>query len=319
MKNICIIGVGNLGYRHYQALLKIDFDTAVYLVDPNIRTIESTIQGTRYSNPNIKSVRLLTTINELPDSIDLAIIATNSDVRASVTKQLVKSKRVLYILFEKVLFQKMEDYQLIRGILTGNGIKAWVNCPLRMYPYYQEIRKDIDSKPVRCKVNGWDLACNSIHFVDLVEWLSGGKLDHIVTNNLGNLIIESKRKGFIEITGELVCQFNDGSSLSMTSIPGAEVARCIEIRSENCNFEINELDNRCKKIYDNQIEEREIRPLYQSELTNLVAKKIIFHQKCELVTYNDSMQQHTKLIEAFKKHIENINVEYIIEGSVPVT
>lgn len=319
MKNICIIGVGNLGYRHYQALLSIDFDAAIYLVDPNITTVESTVKNTEYINPKVKKVCLLSGIGELPDNIDLVILATNSDVRAAVTKQLVESKSVLYILFEKVLFQKTSEYQEINNLLSQHGIKAWVNCPLRMYPYYREIRKDIDNMPVICRVTGWDIACNTIHFVDLVEWLSGGKLNLVVTENLSNSIIESKRKGFIEFAGELLCEFSGGSTLRMVVSPGGKQERIIEIVTENVQYELDEIKKQCRKIQGYQLAEYEIRPLYQSELSNLVAKEIIFQQQCELVSYVDSMQQHTKLIEAFKKHIERVNSEYIVDGGVPVT
>ena len=156
--------MGNLGYRHYQALLNIDFDAAIYLVDPNIIKIEPTIKNTEYSNPKVKKVHLIAGISDLPDTIDLVILSTNSDVRARVTKQLVESKRVLHILFEKVLFQKTSEYQEVKDLLSRQGIKAWVNCPLRLYPYYQEIRKEINSRSIHCKVAGWDIACNTIHF-----------------------------------------------------------------------------------------------------------------------------------------------------------
>ena len=51
----------------------------------------------------------------------------------------------------------------------------------------------------------------------------------------------------------------------------------------------------------------------QSELTNLIAKEILFHNQCILTSYNESAKQHRVLLEAFTEHSENIlgrKIEY---------
>ncbi|MGD8567772.1 MAG: Gfo/Idh/MocA family oxidoreductase [Gammaproteobacteria bacterium] len=319
MKNICIIGVGNLGYRHYQALMNIDFDAHLFLVDTNINAVKSTINSDNYKNPRIKKLWLLSGIDELPNTIDVVIISTNSDVRAHITKQLIENKCVKYILFEKVLFQKISDYHEINDLLSKYGIGAWVNCPLRLYPYYQEIRKWYNDKNIRCEAFGWDIACNTIHFVDLVEWLSHEKLERVVTDSLDNLIIESKRKGFIEVTGELRCEFSGGSTLNMTTSEDYIGHRKLVIATDTDLLEVDETTRKCKKIQEGKSEEYDIKPLYQSELSNFVVKDIIYKHQCQLVSYHESMRQHLMLLIAFKEYLESVSNDYIVNDCVPVT
>lgn len=320
MKNICVVGIGNLGLRHYQALLNVDFDVALFLVEPVATALSSAKNHFDITNDKIKVVRFLQNIRDLSDDMDLAVIATNSDVRAQVTKDLVSARNVSRILFEKVLFQATEEYLEIGELLTEHSIQAWVNCPRRLYPYYQDIKNRLNNKPIFYGVNGWEPACNSIHFVDHMEWLTGETLAAVNTAKLEKKILESKRKGFVELVGELELEFSGGSRLVMKSPVEGKIIRDIEISNNQYKFELDELNNICKQTNSDGLKKKyEIRPLYQSELTNLVAKEMIFRNTSALVSYENSSRQHLKLLDAFKKHIYAVNKTYIKNNRVPIT
>ena len=112
MKNIALIGVGQLGSRHLQALAKIDIPVILQIVDPNTDSLKLA-QG-KYleipKNHNIHSIDFLTKIDELTANLDLCIIATNSDVRFKVFQELVSKKKVPYIVFEKIVFQSEKQF-----------------------------------------------------------------------------------------------------------------------------------------------------------------------------------------------------------------
>ena len=61
------------------------------------------------------------------------------------------------------------------------------------------------------KINGnggnWGLACNAIHFIDLV---SGGLGEFIIIDNSGLEAWFSVREGFYEVTGKLVANYSKG-------------------------------------------------------------------------------------------------------------
>ena len=71
-----------------------------------------------------------------------------------------------------------------------------------MDKWHQELRNAIGSNQVKVYVgnNFRGLACNSVHFLDLVLWWSDEKLVSVDTSCLDITWFESKRPGFFEIT-----------------------------------------------------------------------------------------------------------------------
>ena len=57
------------------------------------------------------------------------------------------------------------------------------------------------------------MASNCIHYFDLVEWWTNGRLEKINNKKL-NKWFESKRKGFYDIHGEILAEFSNGTILS---------------------------------------------------------------------------------------------------------
>jgi hypothetical protein len=58
-----------------------------------------------------------------------------------------------------VVFQKEEDFVAVKKLIDDKNIKAWVNCPRRMWPFYQQLREKLkEAIMVDLKVKGsnWD-------------------------------------------------------------------------------------------------------------------------------------------------------------------
>ena len=82
MKKILISGAGQIGSRHLQGLMKLNFPSKIYVVDPSIKSLalsESRLKEVKNIAPFID----VSFFSELPKlgKIDLAIIATTSDIR----------------------------------------------------------------------------------------------------------------------------------------------------------------------------------------------------------------------------------------------
>jgi threonine dehydrogenase-like Zn-dependent dehydrogenase len=117
--NIAIIGAGQLGSRHLQGLKLAGLEMNIFVMDVNDDSLQ--IAKQRYEqapdNDKIRGLQLCKSISQLPPEIDLAIIATGSLVRASVTKELLKTSQVKNIVFEKVLFPAIHEYEQIENLL----------------------------------------------------------------------------------------------------------------------------------------------------------------------------------------------------------
>ena len=61
----------------------------------------------------------------------------------------------------------------------------------------------------------WGLACNAIHFIDLVSWWTGSTVNDVDCQGLEDWL-PSKRPGYQEVFGSIMVNFCGGSSLELS-------------------------------------------------------------------------------------------------------
>lgn len=178
MYKIALIGAGQIGSRHLQALALTKIPVSVEVVGRSSQSLVKAkerfeqIQGTGF----VKNVKYFQTMKSLSNLIDIAIIATNADVRRKVIEELIQYKKTRFLLLEKVVFQSVQDFQEIIELLKINQVKAWVNCRQRMCTFYQEVQKHLgNGERIIYEIQGgnWGMGCNSIHSIDLISFVSG--------------------------------------------------------------------------------------------------------------------------------------------------
>jgi hypothetical protein len=323
--NIVIIGAGQLGSRHLQALALIKMKANIYVVDPIDESLR--ISELRYKEvvslndkSNISNkVIYLKDINDLPKEIDVAVIATTSKVRLDVIKQLVSHRCIKYMILEKFLFPKMDEYLICQDLLVKNNITTFVNCARRMWPFYQKLKTEfMYSNQLTYHVCGANLGigCNSIHFIDYLAWLSNCYDFKVDSSHLEQKIISSKRNGYIEFTGTLSANSNNGDLLTITSYENSDAPILIEIHSDNARCIINEKDGKAllsKKTNYWDWETIDFKTMYQSGLTHLAVEKLINTGTCDLVDYGSSMKLHQSILQSFLKHLEIVSGNKVSE------
>ena len=145
----------------------------------------------------------------------------------------------------------------------------------------------------------WGLACNSIHFIDLVAWWSSEELVSVDTSNLDHQWLESKRIGYFEITGELAVHFSGGTNLRLSSNETVKAQPIQVTFSDGVVWEINESAGTAlssnKKQLDGCIE-------LQSQMSGRLVDDILQRGKCDLPTFNESSEMHAVFIDAMLKH-----------------
>jgi predicted dehydrogenase len=167
----------------------------------------------------------LTSLNDVPEKIDIAIIATGASIRERVTAELLSVCSVQCLILEKVLFQQASSYERILDLIRSTGTRAWVNHPRRMFPHYRSLKKALRSTPAAPLVfqvtgTSWGLGCNALHLLDLISFLTDSPLLQVETNWIDPVIHDSKREGHIEFTGTLKATFGDDSHGTISSLPG---------------------------------------------------------------------------------------------------
>ena len=316
MHNIAIIGVGALGKRHLESVLKSKMELQVYAVDSNQEAVDTAVELSE------KRVIGGNNVNILPKEIDVAIIATSSAVRRVVFEQLVAHSTIKNIIFEKVLFQRKEDYFEVDRLLKQYSINAWVNCARREQSSYIALKKLIDEKKCftfHIEGGNWGLGCNGIHMLDLVQFLSGSRECNIDNLNLLPVIEESKRLGYKEIFGSVLGNCGKCQSFSITCYKDSTLPMHLELTGEDFRCVIMEGEQKILLMHqDNmwKVEEREFPISYQSQMTQGVVENILKTGNCNLPNYDEAMKLHLVYLEPLIKFFEEHGGE---KGLCPIT
>ncbi|OGN01602.1 MAG: hypothetical protein A3I26_00320 [Candidatus Yanofskybacteria bacterium RIFCSPLOWO2_02_FULL_43_10] len=314
MFNVYIIGAGQIGSRHFQALKRVKFPLSVTVVDPSEQSLA--VAKKRYEEmPKGRYRHEIKYLQEIDtgQKIDLIILATTSNVRAKIIKDVLKKNQVRYFILEKIVFNKKSDYYAVKNILSKSKIKAWVNLPRRIRPIYKKIKEQLIGRVVSVRGIGsqWGLACNAVHFLDLISYLTGDCDYTVDTHHLDKKISLSKRRGFLEIHGTLYANFKKGSRCELSSHTSGNAPLLIDISNDNIRYIIREPEGKywASNARDNwRWEEVSFRTPLVSETTTLIVENILTNGDCPLTSYEESIKTHLLLLEPLR-HFLNKNSE----------
>ncbi len=298
MKNVLLVGAGQLGSRYLQSIIKERLNCNIIVVDINKNSIK-TCKNIWIKNGGSTSSYKINWLSNLPNDIksyDLAIISTSSKDRASLIKIISSKANVKNWLLEKILAQSNDQLEIIKKAVISSE-KVYVNMSRRNMDWFKKIKSLIPKRPIRVEKIGtlWNLACNSLHFIDLVSWWTEESLISINTENLNNKWFESKRKGYFEVTGTMLAKFSNGSELVLKSLS----------EKANDTFKINILDKNFCNIY-----EHTGRAIFSngdiikgkldlhSEISGPTITKILTNKTCNLPTFKESFRSHSIFLES---------------------
>ena len=92
-KKIILIGCGNIGSRHLQAIIKINDVTSIEIVEPNVKAqklAKLRLNEIKY-NKSRKEFFWYKSLSAIKNESDLVVVATNSKGRVSLIKKLLNS------------------------------------------------------------------------------------------------------------------------------------------------------------------------------------------------------------------------------------
>lgn len=316
IKKILLIGCGEIGSRHLQALAKIELPVKIWVIDPNLNSLE--IGKKRFdeipTNTNIKSIKFEHHLPDNLDEVDLCIISTTSKIRFFILKQIAEKISCKNIIFEKVLFQIEEHFTEAEKIIENKGIKCWVNNFRREEKYWKDVRKYFADKGnfrLYYGKSDWRLCTNVIHIVDLISWLSNEMITKIDCSKLDEEIYESKRSGFIELTGIITGETSNNGTFeihAVKDIPDIEVE--FKISNQTTRLYVNEAKGEAilmKKENNWKPEMHKFYIRFQSEKTQEVVKSILDTGNCNLPTFKESANIHKLLLKNIMKHLNKIS------------
>jgi len=164
MVKVLIVGFGNMGCRHAQSLLGNKDKYEIHVVEPSAEAIQ--VNSGRIGAEK-GDIAFYDSIDDAPGNVDVAIVASSSNPRYGIVKNLL-NKGVKLFLLEKIVFQSIEQFDEIISIAENKGAKLYCNFVNRFFSVYNDIRTRIGSSNtlVNMTVYGGDfgLGCNaSLH------------------------------------------------------------------------------------------------------------------------------------------------------------
>ena len=299
---ICLIGLGNIGFRHLQSILKLKEISKIDVIDIKYDLIIK--NKIDYLNKNKSKINFYKSYIELRKKYDFCIISTNSDVRFNSLKNFYRYSYAKYLILEKFLFLKIKHYKDCEKFVLDNKIQAWINCPRRTYKVYKQISQDIKNKSklsIQCYGNKWNMASNCIHYIDLFSYFLKSHNFKYDLSGLHKKLYKSNKKNFIEYKGTIIASQAENPNNSITLkdknsyntfkmiIEYDDKKILIEETKENINV-ISSDFKRLNKSYDLE---------KQSNLTNIYIKNILTNGTCELPKLRDSINLHSDLFKNF--------------------
>jgi hypothetical protein len=323
MYNILIIGAGNIGSRHLQAFANASLSMQVHVVDPDKHSLE-VAAGRWKEAPNNKNapvkVDFYTSLDKIKETIDVAIIATSSAIRKKVFEELAGKIKLKYVVFEKFLFQSLEEYKMVDDLMQAHQISAWVNCPRRMYSVYSKIKSLLEGETrFECQITGsnWGLGCNSVHYLDLFSYLSGKNMFEVSDEFIDGEILTSKREGYIEFTGSLFGRDEDNNTFVITSYKKENCPVNIVLNTGSYSILIEEAGVNSKALIINKKKNYESELVnfsmpFQSQLTHQFVETLLKSGNCTLPTYKESRKLHESILSAFLKFLQTHSKNKVI-------
>lgn len=320
---IVVVGAGQLGSRYLQGLVPIPAPLNIVVVEPKDEAIATALQ--RWSEAGgEKSSHTLTTAGDLASlsgHIDLAIISTSSNSRLNVTRSLAERCEVRNWILEKML-SSCPDGLLGFSKLFADCPSVWVNLPRRLMEWHSAIRTVLAGEsPFYATIDdtGFGLLTNSIHYLDLVGWLSKSTAIDIDLELGRNGFFASTRAGYVECEGTFRATYSDGTIASVScsapmgrDTPSRDLA--IEIRGQQGCWSVDESNGLATGPHGKVIEGR---LLFQSEITAGLVRSILAGEGCSLPKLTDVLDLHEKILRAIQLRWEESPI--FPSKSAPVT
>lgn len=307
MYTILLAGAGNIGSRHLQGAKKSANDLDIWVYDLSEDALALSRERFEQIPENgVKQTHYVNSLDDVPRHIDVAIVATGSKPRAAIVRQILDSREVKYMVLEKFLFGRVAEYAETKALLDQKGVKAWVNCPYRMFEGYKHLKGMLDAQaPLSVSFgNGgnWGLCCNAIHYIDIFLYLTGQEDYSVDLSGLENEVLDSKRPGYVELIGDLTVTTPRGDKLTLQTSKDGEFIQKIHMKNGAHAIEIDEAAGTI--TFD-----RNVFPLdfaFQSGLTGRLIDSLVESGTCDLSSFDKSSHYHIQFLTAVLPFINKI-------------
>jgi|TARA_B110000259_G_scaffold96596_1_gene111687 hypothetical protein len=311
MYKIAIVGFGSLGYRYFEAINRIRLpNIKLYIIDKKIKSIM------KKHNLIRNYIKTSKDLNSFPKKVDLCIISTTCQNRHILLKKIINISNFKNLILEKPLTQSPKELLKLNNVLRKIH-NVWVNTDRRCEDIYKFVKSKINIKnkiSMRVEGNSWGICCNSLHYVDLFNFLSGQSLQLVKEKSFLRWF-PSKRSGFQELDDvKLNLKFGKHELHLLSKKNSLPKNLKIFIKNKKKIFNIREKVNIFELRYNKKTFFFKNDPL-SIKMTKTI-KKILLTNKSNLPNYLNSTKLYYPLIDFF---LEKWRIKFPKSLKVPIT
>lgn len=312
MKKVILIGCGNIGSRHLQALAKLKCALVVEIVEPNKKAQSLGKHRLNQIKYDLSKHKFIwhESITQLKNSSDLVIVATTSFNRINLIEGMLNLGHKRFLV-EKIVCQSTAEYRKLLALMKKFHAKGWVNTNRRYFTTYRKLKDDLkNSKFVQMYIFSGNsgLGTNAIHHLDLFSWFIDDLKIKLDGKFLTKRLFTNKRgSNFKEFFGTLVGTSKNGSFISLTYFPSKRESFIINIQSEDKLVTIMELADQGYVNTSERKQNLKFQFEHTSSLTTKIANDIFTSDKCLLPTLEDSYYIHNELFTTFNRHVKKVS------------
>lgn len=312
---VLIIGCGQLGSRHLQAVAALSLVMDIDVVDPSPAALslgQERLLQVVDRNPSHR-VRWLSKVEDATPGGDLCIVATQAAGRPALVEQ-VAAMGYRAFLLEKIVTQSAAQYRDLLSLADARGLSVWVNCQERTYPFHQAVRARIEpSEPVVFTSVGGNhgLACNGVHLADLFAFYTGAQEIQSAGAHVDSQLHASRRGASVyDLSGSLHGYTTNGSQMTVVFAGDHHAPYQITIATRHARWVVDYVN---QWAWESRKEnswtwtpvrfEGELRVSYT---TRQFATEILTKHKCSLPTLAEAFTAHRFILDELQPHFNRL-------------
>lgn len=221
-RRILIVGCGQLGSRHLQAVATLPEVQEIDVVDPRPEALsvgQQRVEEVVGKSASLK-IRWLTSLDQVQHPGDLCIIATQAEGRVPLLQRVAEDIGYSSFLIEKIVAQSVVEYQQLLNFSKQKGLTVWVNLKSRAHPSHQRVKAQLNpDDPILYSVVGGNhgLANNGVHAVDLFMFFEGSQQLQLEAAAIDPELLTSKRGPHVfDLSGTLQGRNARGSHFTLS-------------------------------------------------------------------------------------------------------
>lgn len=311
---LLIVGCGELGSRHLQAVAALSEISEIHIVDPRDESLTLGRERLKEITDINKAIQFFwhRELDYKAIGGDLCIVATQAQGRCALIQQVVRQLGYKNFLIEKITAQSVAEYKDLMRFCETEGVSVWVNCKTRAYGIHQYIKSKLDPREpiIFTRIGGnHGLATNGVHSADLFNFYDGSFQIKSAGARVDQILHTTKR-GQYDLSGCLYGYTDKGSDLAISFSCSHDSPDIISIVSRRGRFIVDHFQQWAQESLPETNWQWQPIPIKEnwmvSHLTKAFVIDILLGGRCDLPTLEECFPAHEFILSQLLPHFNKL-------------